>query len=126
MKKSEREIVFNKYGGKCAYCGTNLVKGWHVDHLEAIERKSVYDRGKGRFIPDGTCRRPENETMSNYMPSCASCNINKHSMPLESFRDLITGFIKSLNRDSTQYKIAKRYGLVQEDIKPIVFYFETK
>lgn len=32
--------------------------------------------------------------------------------------------MKHLNEVSTQYKIAKRYGLVTEDIKPIVFYFE--
>lgn len=124
MKKADRETVFNKYAGKCAYCGTDLVKGWHVDHLEAIKRNSVYDRAKGRYITDGTCKRPENENMINYMPACASCNINKHSMPLESFRSFINGFVTSLNRDSTQYKIAKRYGLVVEEIKPIVFYFE--
>ena len=45
-------------------------------------------------------------------------------MSLEEFRDLITGFMKHLNEINTQYKIAKRYGLVSETIKPIVFYFE--
>jgi hypothetical protein len=59
------------------------------------------------------------------MPSCASCNINKHSEPLEFFRKAIMGYMKHLNEISTQYKIAKRYGLVIEDIKPIIFYFET-
>ncbi|WP_460916053.1 hypothetical protein, partial [Spirosoma areae] len=33
--------------------------------------------------------------------------------------------VKSLNRDSTQYKIAKRYGFIEEIQKPVVFYFET-
>ena len=46
-------------------------------------------------------------------------------MSLEKFRALVSGFIVSLNRDSTQYKIAKRYGLIKEDIKPVSFYFET-
>jgi hypothetical protein len=32
--------------------------------------------------------------------------------------------MKHLNEVSTQYKIAKRYGLVVETIKPIKFYFE--
>lgn len=62
----------------------------------------------------------------NQMPSCASCNINKHSMSLEEFRSLIQGFMKHLNELNTQYKIAKRYGLVKENIKPIVFYFEKQ
>jgi hypothetical protein len=58
------------------------------------------------------------------MPACASCNINKHAMKLEDFRQLIAGFMKHLNERNTQYKIAKRYGLVVEQQKPVVFYFE--
>ena len=46
-------------------------------------------------------------------------------MSIEDFRKLIGGFIKSLNRDSTQYKIAKRYGFIEEVEKPVVFYFES-
>jgi len=45
-------------------------------------------------------------------------------MSLEDFRNLISGFMKHLNEISTQYKIAKRYGLIHETPKPIVFYFE--
>lgn len=45
-------------------------------------------------------------------------------MKLEDFRKLIGGFVTSLNRDSTQYKIAKRYGFILEVEKPVVFYFE--
>ena len=58
------------------------------------------------------------------MPACASCNINKHAMKLEDFRSLVAGFMKHLNERNTQYKIAKRYGLVIEDQKPVIFYFE--
>ncbi len=58
------------------------------------------------------------------MPACASCNINKHAMKLEDFRQLVAGFMKHLNERNTQYKIAKRYGLVIEQEKPVIFYFE--
>jgi len=58
------------------------------------------------------------------MPACASCNINKHALKLEDFRQLVAGFMKHLNERNTQYKIAKRYGLVREHDKPVVFYFE--
>ena len=58
------------------------------------------------------------------MPACASCNINKHAMKLEDFRALIAGFMKHLNERNTQYKIAKRFGLVAEEAKPVIFYFE--
>jgi len=46
-------------------------------------------------------------------------------MSLEEFRKLIEGFMSYLNNKNTQYKIAKRYNLIKENIKPIIFYFET-
>ena len=116
VSKKYREIIFNKYGGKCAYCGCELQKGWHIDHLEPIRRG---------VLKDGKSMYEERDILSNMMPSCPSCNINKHSLSLEEFRNLISEFMKHLNEVSTQYKIAKRYGLVMETIKPVVFYFET-
>jgi 5-methylcytosine-specific restriction endonuclease McrA len=113
-KKEKREFLFKKYNGHCAYCGDLLQKGWHVDELLPIRRNG-----------DGTCLYPERLNLDNQMPSCPSCNINKHSMPLESFRDLIAGFVKHLTEVSVQYKVAKRYGLVKEIDKKVVFYFET-
>jgi hypothetical protein len=44
---------------------------------------------------------------------------------LEDFRKAIKGYMNHLNNINTQYKIAKRYGLVIEVDKPVVFYFET-
>lgn len=153
MNKADRQLIFNKYNGHCAYCGCELEKGWHVDELEPCKRKYKYQQGywinrvtgtkivslglmpdgekaaqynhvKARNVPDG-CEHPERLVISNQMPACASCNINKHSLSLEEFRSLIEGFMNHLNKLNTQYKIAKRYGLVKEEIKPIVFYFET-
>lgn len=76
--KIDRKAVLAKTGGRCAYCGCELSKGRHVDHVEPIRRNV-----------DETCEYPENDCEENYLPACASCNINKHSMPLESFRRLI-------------------------------------
>jgi hypothetical protein len=77
-----------------------------------------------KLIHDGFFH-PERLVLENQMPACASCNINKHSMELEEFRSLISGFMKHLNEISTQYKISKRYGLVVETDKEVKFYFET-
>jgi len=147
MTKKDRQIIFQKYGGRCAYCGFELGKGWHVDELEPCRR--LYKFVPGHWTNGGNNRMSEDELsalgskweegkdvfagyahperlhIDNQMPSCASCNINKHSGSLEEFRSLIAGFMKHLNEVSTQYKIAKRYGLVQETVKPVVFYFET-
>jgi 5-methylcytosine-specific restriction endonuclease McrA len=125
ISKKTREQVFNKCNGKCAYCGNPLEKGWHVDHFEAKRRINEWDSEKRKFIYTGNDYNEAKDHIGNYMPSCASCNINKHSMSLEEFRDLIQNFVNSLNKTSVQYKIAKRYGLLQETPKPVVFYFET-
>jgi len=125
MKKADREAVFNKYGGKCAYCGCQLPdKGWHADHIEAIVRDFVYVQGKG-FQTAGTCEMPENDVLENMNPACASCNIQKNSFSLEQFRENIKLFVNSLNTYSTQYKFAKRYGLIKETEIDVKFYFET-
>jgi 5-methylcytosine-specific restriction endonuclease McrA len=147
--KKNREIIFNKYNGRCAYCGCELQKGWHVDELLPVHRKrkfvkaGFYNKKSGlikersiramgnpdyewrdsKWVSDGM-KYPERLNINNQMPACPSCNINKHSMSLEDFRSLISGFMKHLNEVSTQYKIAKRYGLITETIKPIVFYYE--
>ena len=125
ISKKNREIIKQKFGGKCAYCGCELQKGWHVDELYPVQRNYKWNKNKTRYIHDGTYMNPQNLHINNQMPSCPSCNINKHSMNLEDFRKLIEGFMRHLNERNTQYKIAKRYGLIQETIKPIIFYFET-
>ena len=125
LTKAERQQVHDRFGGKCSYCGDPLVKGWHVDHLKAIKRTSYWNKKLKRFVNTGNCNRPEHDTMDNLMPSCASCNINKRDLSLEGFRKFITNLIVSLNRDSVQYKIAKRYGLVKETSIKVKFWFET-
>lgn len=122
--KKERELIRMKYNNRCAYCGCELEKGWHVDELMPIRRNYTWDSDKKRMVQVG-CLHPERLHIDNQMPACASCNINKHSDSLEQFRKNIAQFVPSLNQYSTQYKIAKRYGLVIEEPKEVVFYFET-
>lgn len=133
---------------KCIKCGTELQKGWHVDHANPVERKTKtiggtfitkdnkqeptekdFENGNYEFMPTRRVpngfRNPQNHTIENMMPSCASCNINKHSMDIEQFRGFISRFIASLNKTSVIYKVAKRYGLIEETGKPVIFYFET-
>lgn len=132
-KKEDRAIVFNKFGGRCAYCGEILQKGWHIDELLPVKRGWRYKKDskgvhlvdeKGVNLKENYVEYPERFNIDNQMPSCPSCNINKHSMSLEEFRNLISGFINSLNERNTIYKIAKRYGLVRETNIKVEFYFE--
>ncbi len=125
MKKTDRELIFNKYDGKCAYCGCELTKGWHADHIEPIVRDFIYNKNKQRFETNGIYRNPENDNLQNYNPSCPSCNIQKNSYTLEQFRENIKQFVNSLNQYSTQYKFAKKYGLISETDIEVKFHFET-
>lgn len=155
MKKADRQKIFDKYGGRCAYCGCELQKGWHVDEIEPVRRKrkwvdshwqdkvtgetvpqkevdkyaegEIYAKYKwveGDWVNDGYSH-PERLHLDNQNPACASCNINKHSDSLEDFRKMIAYFIETLNKNSVQYKIAKRYGLIQETGIDVKFFFET-
>lgn len=133
MKKSDRQKVFNKYGGRCAYCGCDLGKGWHVDEIEPVRRSFEYikDEAGKRVYKDGEpvkklyMLHPDRMNIDNQNPACASCNINKHSDSLEDFRSNIAAYMNHLNNISTQYKIAKRYGLIKETGIEVKFYFET-
>lgn len=124
LTKQQRQQLHAKYNGKCAYCGDPLPDRWAADHIEPIQRNYYYCKERKRHVQDGTCINPDLDTFDNLAPSCPSCNTIKGSSTLEGFRRTIRGFTKSLNRDSTQYKFAKRYGLVQEVEKDVVFYFE--
>lgn len=110
---TKRQKTWNKSNGHCWYCGDQLGKGWHVDHFLPLKRNQ-----------DGTVTHPERDTFENSVPACASCNIMKSSMDIETFRWLIGNFIKRLNRDVAVYRHAKRYGLVEETENEVVFWFE--
>lgn len=111
----KRKKIWDKSNGHCWYCGVKLGEsGWHVDHFEPVVRHLI----------TGEHLYPERDTIDNKVPACASCNINKNSYPLESWRSMIENFIVSLNRDSTQYKLAKRFGLVEETGLKVKFWFE--
>jgi 5-methylcytosine-specific restriction endonuclease McrA len=114
-KKNQRELIYKKYNGKCAYCGTELQKLWHIDHIEPIVRDWL----------DGSCKNLHlKNNIDNHNPSCPSCNIQKNSYTLKQFRENIKQFVNSLNQYSTQYKFAKKFGLIQENEIEVVFFFE--
>lgn len=110
----KRKLVYDKYGGHCAYCGCTLESKWHMDHLIPVIR----------CLTTGKPTAKEHDNIDNLMPACPSCNLDKRSMPLESWRGLIANKVNVLNRDITVYKFAKRFGLVNETGYEVEFYFE--
>jgi len=113
-----RAFVFNKYGDKCAYCGIDLTKDiFQIDHLIPKGRKSnrEYDKVWQEII----------NSIDNLMPSCNSCNACKSDLDLEDFRDRLYDRVDRLNKYSSEYNIAKRFGLINENPMIIYFHFET-
>ena len=108
IPKSVRLKVYEKYNGHCAYCGCELeLKDMQVDHIE-----SVYWYNGANDI-------------ENYNPACRMCNFYKSTMPIEDFRKQL-GKLTSRLEKTFIYRLAKKYGLIQEVEKPIKFYFEKE
>ena len=105
LNKKIREDVYKKYNGCCAYCGEEIkYKDMQVDH--------ILSKAKGGL----------NE-ISNYNPSCRSCNHYKRTLDLDGFREYMETLHKRISNDYIT-KIGIRYGIVV--LKPFdgKFYFE--
>lgn len=115
LTKAERQAIYDKCKGHCAYCGCEIpFKGFHVDHVKCLRNYEHMDDLLGMEV-DG---------VENMLPSCSSCNRYKSTYDLETFRRMLSGIPKRLARDVSTYNIAVRYGMIEEHNKPIIFYFE--
>ena len=113
MTKRERRQVYDRTGGRCAYCGCDLpTKGWHLDHIKPLYRGSNPTAG-------GT------DTADNALASCPRCNRWKGVWSVDEFRREIAVQAARLRRDSAAFRLAEDYGLIADTCKPVVFYFET-
>ena len=129
ISKKTRELVKNKYNGRCAYTGTILQNDWQIDHANPLIR-NWFDNNKPIFT--------ENHNENNMLPTQKLINHYKHSMDLEQFRFFMKNFHlriaklpknpkteKSQKRKKYMNKIAMLFDITE--IKPFngKFYFET-
>ena len=106
LSKQERQRIYAKTDGHCAYCGREItLQQMQVDHIVPL-----YNGGT--------------DDMQNYLPACRSCNNYKHALTLEKFRAALERMPDVLARDSVTYRNAVRFGLVTPTPHPVVFYFE--
>ena len=112
ISKKIREAVYQKYGGRCAYCGRVIAyKDMQVDHFRPLR---VWDEADGAA-----------DDISNLMPACRMCNHYKRANSLEVFRRYIAEIPRKLRGDYI-YKIGVAYGNALKTKKPIEFFFETE
>lgn len=81
--KGKRQQVYNKFNGKCAYCGCDIsLDNFTVDHI--IPRlwawKQSYLQIAGRNEIKGT------NDISNLNPSCRKCNVEKHRLSINDYK----------------------------------------
>lgn len=126
MNKKERQIVFEKYGGKCAYCGCELTGKWQADHLipQSNFKSCILNKIRVpaylRHLEPHDC-----DHIDNMMPACCSCNNFKSTFHLELFREEIAAQVGRFRKYHPTFRLAERYGLVQEIPVQVKFYFET-
>jgi hypothetical protein len=119
-----RGQIHQKFGGRCAYCGQEItVKDMQVDH---IIPKRHYSEIHGCLIVKAKkfTEYGLNDTR-NLNPACRPCNNRKSSCTLEEFREEIAAQVTRLRRDSNQFRLAERFGLVVATEQPVLFYFEV-
>ena len=124
--KSQRAALLQKFGGRCAYCGQELGSRWHADHFEPVQRQSAWDGQKKKLRPTGECAATEHDNLENLMPACPACNIDKSVLSLEEWRQKLLRATEVLARNSSTYRHAVRFGLVQETNAKVTFYFEAQ
>ena len=126
FKKQERIKIYNKLDGHCAYCGDEIeLNDMQVDHI--IPQRNFKTRIKNNFQVPAFLSHLTADDLNhddNLLPTCRVCNNWKSSHDLELFRRELSEQINRLNKRSSNYRIAKKYGLLAETLKPIVFYFE--
>ena len=106
MMKIDRQKVYDKYNGHCAYCGKVIsIKEMQVDHILSKRNGGTND-------------------IDNLNPSCRLCNHYKRAADIETFRnDLLGGLIKRL-MEIYIFRVALDYGMVTINGWDKKFYFE--
>lgn len=107
LTATERQQIYEKFGGRCAYCGCNItIKEMQADHVIPLHLGGADD-------------------ISNLYPACRACNHYKSTYTVERFREIIQRAPAVLMKGSATYRNIVRFGLIQHTEKPTVqFYFE--
>lgn len=117
--KELRLKVYNKYDGRCGYCGNEVkFKDFQVDHI--IPKRSVdyiISKNKDWFNVND---------FSNLMPSCRRCNHYKRASSLDNFRLSMKTLHDRITKNYIN-KVAIDYGIISS-IVPFdgKFYFEKQ
>jgi 5-methylcytosine-specific restriction endonuclease McrA len=118
--KIDRQKVYDKCSGHCAYCGVEItLKQMQVDHIEPHWHTLTEDQAVRAKIVKGS------HDLDNLNPSCARCNKWKSTYSVEHFRKVVETSLDRLERDTPNFRLARDFGLIEVKPKNVVFYFES-
>lgn len=121
--KAQREALWHKYSGRCAYCGESLTK-MHADHMEPVQRRNTDPWGRPLPIEERRLMRPERNVVENMMPACGPCNISKGGYTIKEWRSLLARSHEIVAREKSIFRAAVRLGVISVSDQPVIFYFE--
>ena len=99
ISKLNRRKVYNKFSGKCAYCGCTIsFEDFHCDHI--IPK-----------ILKGT------NNIKNLFPTCCLCNMTKGDLSIKEYRNKIANL-----PDTNYFNLYQKYYKIKKI--PIIFHFE--
>lgn len=109
FNKTDRILIANKTNFRCGYCGEDLPKVFHLDHIVAHARNI------------STC------DFDNMMAACPQCNSFKSTFTIEEFRDELHHQVLRARKYSVNFRMSEKYKLIEvkKKIPKIKFYFET-
>ena len=99
-------IIANKTDFKCGYCGIDLPKVFHIDHVNPKFRR-------------GSCDQ------ENLMAACPQCNNFKSVLTLEQFRRELSYQAERSFKYSVNVRMAHKFKQLKFTPNDIVFYFES-
>lgn len=138
-------MVYNKFGGLCAYTGKPLGDDWQVDHINSKIRhwyntvqETPHTGTIQEYKEEFNRRLKDGDNIDNLLPALRIVNHYKRSLDLEGFRSRMMDFHKrlsklpknpvsrqSIRRKEYMYQVADAFGITPEKPFNGKFYFET-
>lgn len=99
-----RKALYETYSKKCVYCGDLIQpKNMHVDHILATNAKISDDDEFNQYIDELNSAGFVLDSIENYHPSCASCNLKKNN---RNFNVASLRFYHNAAKDKTSKVLA--------------------
>jgi len=119
--KKQREALRAKFDGRCAYCGGELGKAMHADHMEPVVR---IPPSPWNGLSATVMLKPERNTVANMMPACAPCNLHKGGYSLEHWRVYLQRSAEIVRKQTSTFRAGERFGVIAVNEQPVTFHFE--